>query len=99
MIKYDISPDKTNLHLIDSYTVPTRRFDRVLNSIEALHPTLKVWERSRCSLKLEWSAHNGLYLIGLFRSHTKDCDLNCPQKLWEKLVWPVLGVIFWPFID
>lgn len=97
MIKYTISQD--NLHLVDSYKVPTRRFDRELNSIQALHPSSDVWKRTRKSIKREWSAHNGLYMIGYKRDHTKDVDLDYPQTFWEKFKFTVVGIAFWPFID
>ena len=97
MIKYTIAKD--NLHLVDSYKVPTRRFDRELNQIEAIHPKSDVWKRSRRSMRREWTTHNGLYSLGLFRSHTKDVDINYPQPLWEKAAYAIGSFIFWPFVE
>ena len=94
---YTIS--KNNLHIENSCEVSKRYFRRTLVGIENLRPDSDVWKRSKCGMSLEWSAHNGLYMIGLFRSHTKDLDLNYPRKLWEKVLYPIIGSIFWPFID
>ena len=97
MINYTITND--NLHLVDSYTVPTRRYDKVLNSIEALHPNSDVWRRSRWSMKAEWVTHSALYDLHLFRSHTKDVDINYPQCWLATAAYSVIAVLVWPFIN
>ena len=96
-IKYTISPG--NIHLIDSYLYPKKQFDRQLNRIWGLHPSCEVWNRSRGSLKKEWATHNALYSLGLFRSRTKDVDLNYPQRCYVTLAYNIVGVIVWPFIS
>lgn len=96
MIRYKISDD--NLHIIDSYKVPKKNFVRELSSAKNLHPSSGVWNRSFNSLKKEWGVHNALYAIGIFRSRTKDADLNYPQKWYVKLAYALAGNIVWPFI-
>ncbi len=96
MNKYTIT--QGNLHIIDSYQVSKKAFRRQLASIKALHPDSDVWKRSWCSLELEWATHNGLYAIGIARSHTKDVDLNYPQKWYEKVLYPIVGSVCWIFI-
>lgn len=39
----------------------------------------------------EWRAHNLLYKLNIFRSHTKTVDLEYPQKWYYKLIWKILG--------
>lgn len=95
-MKYIIT--NSNLHLIDSYKVSKKRFDGELNRIKAIHPNSDVWKRSRCSMKLEWATHNGLYAIGIMRDHTKDVDINYPQKWYAKVGYAVCGSLFWIFI-
>ena len=97
MVEYDIS--ENNLHIADSCLVPKKRFRRELVRIEGRNPDSLVWKRSKCSMMLEWAVHNALYDIGYAKERTKDVDLNYPQKLWEKVVYPILGCLFWPFID
>ena len=39
----------------------------------------------------EWTAHNRLYRLGLFRSHTRDCDLEENEKWYRLLIYEILG--------
>lgn len=96
MVKYSIS--ENNLHIYESCTVPKAQFGRNLLAIRELHPDSEVWERSMCSLKLEWSAHSFLYMLGIFKSHTAEVDLNSPQKWYVSLAYSVVGAIGWIFI-
>lgn len=43
------------------------------------------------SYKREWKAHNRLYKLGLFKSHTKDVDLEEPGKWYLEIIWLILG--------
>lgn len=88
-----------NLHITDSYSYSKREFGEVLDCY-SLNPAYGELFRNRSmfSLKTEWATHNALYGLGTRREQTKDVDLNYPQKLWEKLVYPVAGCLVWPFI-
>lgn len=88
-MKYKITRD--NIHLIDSWKVPKRRFVRELARIRYIHPECEVWRRSERSLEREWAVHNLLYSLGLFRSRTKDCDLDWPQKWPIRAAYDVIG--------
>ena len=51
------------------------------------------WFRGR-SLKSyirEWRAHNRLYTLGIFKSRTKDVDLNVHEKWYRRLGYFFLG--------
>ena len=39
----------------------------------------------------EWRGHNRLYYLHLFRSHTKDVDLEENQKPFWELIWLIIG--------
>ena len=39
----------------------------------------------------EWKAHNRLYRLGLFKEHTKDCDLEENEKWYRRLAYWVIG--------
>lgn len=39
----------------------------------------------------EWRAHNRLYRLGLFRTHTRDCDLEENEKWYRLLIYEILG--------
>lgn len=95
-MKYTIT--QSNLHLVDSYKVSKRYFDRELARIKGLHPNSDVWLRSFCSMRKELATHNALYDLGLFRSRTKDCDINYPLKWYMEVAYAVVGTIVYPFI-
>lgn len=86
-IKYD----KKGVSIINSYKV-TIAEDMII--ILRLFQ-LKTYYKSRRTLKSwvkEWKAHNRLYKLGLFRNHTKDCDLEENEKWWRLLAYQILGV-------
>lgn len=85
-----------NLHIEDSCKEYKAVMDTILDMIRQEHPDSNVWKRSMFSLKCEWIVHNFLYSLGLWRSHTKDVDLNYPNK-WEWL-YKIIGVLVWLFI-
>ena len=95
-MKYTIT--KSNLHLVDSYKVSKTKFEGELAKIKGLHSNSNVWLRSTRSLCNEWGCHNLCYALHIFRSHTKDVDLNYPQKWYEKLGYGILGPIAKIFI-
>ena len=95
-MKYTIT--KNNLHLVDSYAVGKRYFSRELARIKGIHPNSDVWLRSYRSMEREWATHNALYALHLFRSRTKDVDLNYPQRWYMKVAYAVVGTIVYPFI-
>lgn len=87
--KYTITED--NLHIVDSYLVSKHKFDDVYEAALVTNPYSHVWYRSKDSLNREWATHNLLYTLGLFRSHTKDVDINYPQKWYISLAYDVFG--------
>lgn len=97
MYEYTITPN--NIHIQDSYMVPKKLFKCNLKDI--LHRTpldYPIHNRTIESMEMEWASHNFLYDLHLWRSHTKDVDLNYPQKWYTKAVYAVLGRIAWVFI-
>lgn len=48
-------------------------------------------KRSYKSWLKEWKTHNRLYRLGLFRSHTRDCDLEENEKLHRLIAYQILG--------
>lgn len=49
-------------------------------------------KRSLKSWLKEWKVHNRLYRLGLFKSHTKDCDLEENEKLHRLIAYQILGI-------
>ena len=88
----------SKIRIKDSYKVSKHRFESVLATYTDAQAMEVKAHRSLFSMKMEWASHNLLYSLGLFRSHTKDVDLDDPMKWWEKPVYPVVGLIAWLFI-
>lgn len=98
MIRYTLT--KNNLHIEDSYQVPKKDFAKDIDIVREGLSWIEseVRKRSMFSLTTEWACHNFLYRLGICRSRTKDVDLNHPQKIWEKVVYPIFGSIAYIFI-
>lgn len=88
-----------NIHITDSWQYSKFSFLRRIEEIAAAHPECLVTvKRDHSSLAHEWAVHNALYNLGLFRSHTKDVDLNYPMKEIIEGIYDVIGWFVWPFI-
>lgn len=74
---------RDNIHIEDSAFFSEDKMDAILVTIflENGLETDVFFLRSKKSLKREWALHNLLYSWGLFKSHTKDVDLNVPCPL------------------
>ena len=91
-----------DITIYDSYTVNKKLMNFVLDEIRAEvkkkgQSNAVLDNRSNASLKREWVTHNFLYSIGMFRSHTKDVNLNYPQKWYIRWGYNIAGVLFWIF--
>lgn len=40
----------------------------------------------------ETKTHNRLYKLGLFRKHTKNCDLEENIKWWKEIIYRIIGL-------
>ena len=93
IMKYTVS--KNNIHIENSYLISKKEFDNELKKIEDLYvgKTDVFKYRTYKSLKKEWAVHNLCYNLHLFRSHTKDVDLNYPQIWYEPFLYNIFGGI------
>ena len=88
IIKYHVTPNCVTIY--DSYKVihtgdmefliQKIRYDYLLNDYI-------INKRSMSSLVNEWKAHNLLYDLHLFRSHTKNVDLNDEPWYRRTIYW------------
>lgn len=76
--------------------------DGILNTLGWLrkaYPANAVLEhRSDLSLSHEWVVHNALYRLGLWKSHTKDVNMNWPICSVTEIIYILVGALVWPFI-
>lgn len=92
MLNYKL--EENNLHIYESYKIKTAlEMEDVLFSI-ALENKLhsNIFKRGLKSLVREWEAHNLLYRIGLFKSHTFEVDLEYPPKF--SCLYYILSIIY-----
>lgn len=94
--RVDMSHDNTRIY--SSYKI-TNHIDMIefLNILETKYPKLDlaIRKRSKFGMLVEWKAHNLLYHLHLFRSHTADVDLNIGQKWYIKIIYFILSLMYW----
>ena len=89
-MKIEYSEDNT--HVVDSYKIDNINLSVGYIIRERYLRYLKV-TRSFESYVREWRGHNRLYYLHLFRSHTKDVDLDEDMSMFWELVWLIIGGI------
>lgn len=82
--------DDTVVSIEDSYKV-TDEDDMYDILTKFVYETKYYRQRNIDSWIKEWKAHNRLYKLGLFRRHTKDCDLEENEKWWRLLAYEIIG--------
>ena len=85
-----IQYDTGNVRIVDSYKVKEKDMLNILWNFR-----LSTGYRSKrdiFSWLKEWKSHNRLYKLGLFRSHTRDCDLEENEKLHRLMAYEILGI-------
>lgn len=88
----------TNTHIMDSCMVKSKAAMRTyLQELRDLVETeMAVNQRDIESQVQEWRAHNFFYRIGVFRSRTKDVDLELKQTWYRELFCRVVNFFyFW----
>ena len=51
--------------------------------------------RSIAGMVREWKTHNLLYWLHIAREHTKDVDLEYPQKTWKTVFYFIMSRFNW----
>lgn len=89
-IQYSLSAN--NCHIIDGYL--TRSREVMEDFCKNVLPARFKAARSVQSYVAEWRAHNLLYDLHLFRSHTKDTDLNIDEKKIARFFYGILSLFY-----
>lgn len=89
-----------NIQIIDSYKVSKTNFAEILDKIWSDLPDHKVVKtRKKRFVQREWAVHNLCYKLGIYRSRTKDLDINSPLKIQEAITYALFGGIALMVID
>lgn len=95
-IQLEITISPNNTHIKDSYLVKSRKdMKNILTQISL--PNFSSYACDKRSIKgmvREWCAHNLLYNMGLYKTRTKDVDLEYPQKWYCKVGYFILSLIY-----
>lgn len=96
MIEFEVKKLKVqvfpkNIKVIDSYKIETRKEMREFLTETLEKAPLYYKRRSINSLIREWKTHNRFYKLGLFVSHTKDCDFESDEALYRRLFYFFFG--------
>lgn len=79
MEELDYILSKENLHIVDSYLIedPMEMENYIhLIRVTKARPDYAISKLPMKYMVDEWKAHNLYYKMGLWRSHTKDVDIN-----------------------
>lgn len=87
-----------NLHIEGSSLMSKDDVRAYLDDAIRISPCCLVWLRSRFSLMMEWATHKVAYKLGYKVERTESVDLNYPQKWWEKICYPIVGILAWIFV-
>jgi len=89
----------TNTHINDSCKVKSKEDMRqYLQAVrDEASPEMAVCQRDLESMVREWRSHNLFYNFHVFRSRTKDVDLELKQPWWRE--WFCRAVSFFYFWD
>lgn len=63
----------------------------VLLDAKEKYPNSRIWERSMYSMLCEWRVHKLCYKLGLYKSHTKDADIEYPIDPKMEKVYKFIG--------
>ncbi len=86
-----IQYDDRNIKIIDSHNIESEsEMEYILLLFK--RETGYISRRTRKSWVKEWKAHNRLYKLGLFKSHTTDCDLEENEKWYRLFAYQILGI-------
>ena len=94
LVKYHVTPN--NVTIYDSYKVThTGDMEYLIQKIRYNYPLNNyiINKRSMSSLINEWKAHNLLYDLHLFRSHTRNVDLN-NEPWYRKVIYQILSKFY-----
>ena len=82
-----------NTKIIDSYKLKWYQINDIAIEVLKTRRDRKLpITRSITSYAREIKAHNRLYKLGLFRSHTKDCDCEEKQSKFKELIYTILSI-------
>ena len=92
-----INFNQFNIHIVDSYKVKRKKdMKLILSCIEGAAFNKGIfYSRTDNSWIREWKSHNMLYKLGLFKSHTRDTDLEEKESIFRRIGYFVMTIFNW----
>ena len=93
-----------NIHIDNSFNIIYKEdMEDILNEYRHKYNSSVFYnyiinKRSIKSMVYEWASHNLLYELGLFKSRTKDVDLD-DEPIYKRICYYILGWIWFKFND
>ena len=91
ILQTEIEYDAANIRIKDSYKIKNKAMMKLILQIFLMRTEFKYTRTIKSWIK-EWKTHNKLYKLGLFRKHTKDCDLEEDEKIHRLIAYEILGI-------
>lgn len=93
-VQYELS--ENNLKIYDSYLYRKKStMNEILDEIQKAHLESDIWkQRSRFGMICEWRVHNWFFNNFWYVQHTKDVDLEFPQKFYYKIAYFVASLFY-----
>lgn len=91
ILNITIEYDSGNVRIKDSYKIRKVEDMIIILSLFKIRTNYNSKRNLKSWLK-EWKTHNRLHRLGLYRSHTKDCDLEENEKLHRLIAYKILGI-------
>ena len=83
VIKYKYNPKTKNIKILNSYLYENKK--EMIKYLDQM-PLYKINRNIKSCLN-EWIAHKRLYQLGLFKEHTKDCDLSANESVFRRICY------------
>jgi len=94
--RVDIIYFEDSTKITNSYYLTNEEIEKVAEQVEYSRHVIYDWRckhiRKKKSYIREIKAHNKLFNLGLFKSHTIDTDLEEDISIWEEMIWRILSI-------
>lgn len=88
--RVEIEYDAGNVRVLESYKVKNKKVMRYVLEYFKEREGFKS-RRSIRSWVREWVAHNRMYKLGMFKGHTRDCDLEELEGWHRRVIYFIIG--------
>ena len=84
----------SNIRIYDSYRFKSSKDMKAILSELGEHGSQAINTMPNGAMLREWRAHNFIYVLHLFRSYTKDVDLNIGNPWYIKALYAIFSVLY-----